>query len=83
MGQRTISLNDNVFKKLQKRKPKSESYSEFLDKLLDEKVPKDIQDISNFHGCLKDERENEWDDILTGIYENRKKITERIISLDD
>jgi hypothetical protein len=49
------------------------------EKLLDEKKPKDIKDISIFRGCLIDERENEWDDILTGIYESRKILSKRTI----
>jgi predicted CopG family antitoxin len=83
MGQKTISLNEAVFKKLQKYKPKSQSYSEFLDQLLNEKRPKDLHDITPFHGCLKENKDGEWDDILAGIYEDRKKTSSRIIKLED
>jgi len=83
MGQKTISLTESVYNKLQKRKPKTESYSEFLDKLLDEKKPKDIKELSQFRGCLKEGSEEEWDNILEGIYEDRKKVSKRNITFED
>ena len=83
MGQKTISLTESVYNKLQKRKPKSESYSEFLDKLLDEKKPKDIKELSQFKGSLKESVSDEWDGILEGIYEDRKKVSNRNITLDE
>jgi hypothetical protein len=36
-----------------------------------------------FRGCLKDTKDGEWDDILVGIYEDRKKISSRSIKLED
>jgi predicted CopG family antitoxin len=83
MAQKTISLTETVFKKLQKRKPKFQSYSEFLDQLLDEKKPKDLTELSQFCGCLEESKEGEWDEILTGIYEDRKKINTRNILFED
>jgi predicted CopG family antitoxin len=83
MGQKTISLTEAVYNKLLKRKPKSQSYSEFLDELLEEKKPKDLQEISQFHGCLEEKKEGEWDHILEGIYEDRKKTNTRDSNIEE
>jgi predicted CopG family antitoxin len=83
MGQKTISIRESVYKKLQKRKPKSLSYSDYLDKLMDEKAPKDIRELSQFKGVLEDNTSDEWDNILIGIYEDRKKKPTRLVNLDD
>jgi len=83
MGQKTISLTEAVYRKLVKRKPKNQSYSEFLDELLEEKKPKRIDEISQFNGCLEDGKINEWDSILEGLYEDRKKVSNRNVNLDE
>jgi len=83
MGQKTISLTEAVYRKLVKRKPKNQSYSEFLDELLEEKKPKRIDEISQFNGCLEDGIINEWDSILEGLYEDRKKVSNRNVNLDE
>lgn len=70
MANKTISLPEEIYNRLKKQKRKGESFSELIDRLLKEKKLK-RQKFEELAGSLKDD--DEWDEILKEIYEDRKR----------
>lgn len=69
MTNKTISLPVDIYEKLKKKKRKGESFPELIDRLLKEEKVK-TQNLMELAGSLKDD--DEWDQILKEIYEDRK-----------
>lgn len=70
MTQKTISLPEDIYLALKKLKRKEESFAELIARLVQEKQTKE-NNMEKLAGCLKED--NEWDQILEDIYEDRKK----------
>jgi len=70
MTNKTISLPEDIYNRLKKQKRKGESFSDLIDRILKEKKVK-RQKLEELAGCFKDD--DEWDEILNNIYEDRKK----------
>ena len=70
MANKTISLPENIYYALKKEKRKGETFPELISRLLKEKKHKE-EKLENVAGSLKDD--DEWDEILNEIYEDRKK----------
>ncbi|MCF2140579.1 MAG: antitoxin VapB family protein [Candidatus Lokiarchaeota archaeon] len=85
MTQKTISLPENIYNSLKKRKKSKETFSDLISRLIKENDQKSSQpDISCFYGKLEEAEKGEWDEIEKKIYENRKASkTHRTDSWDD
>lgn len=71
MTQRTISLNENAYKKLKKKKRNNESYSDLIIRLVDEEDRKEKEDIFlKFAGVFEDDAEY-WSSVEEKITKNR------------
>ena len=70
MTQKTISLPEDIYLALKKLKRKEESFAELIARLVQEKQTKE-NNMEKLAGCLKED--DEWDQILEDIYEDRKK----------
>ena len=70
MTPKTISLPEDVYLSLKKQKRKGESFPELIKRLIQEKTSNE-KSLENLAGSLKDD--DEWDQILENIYEDRKK----------
>ncbi len=70
MTQKTISLPEDIYLALKKLKRKEESFADLISRLVQEKQKKE-ENLEKLAGCLKED--NEWDQILDDIYEDRKK----------
>ena len=70
MKNKTISLPEDVYDKLKRQKKKGESFSDLIDRLIKEKKSKK-QQLEALAGSLAED--NEWDQILEDIYEDRKR----------
>ena len=70
MKNKTISLPEDVYDKLKRQKKKGESFSDLIDRLIKEKKSK-MQQLEALAGSLAED--NEWDQILEDIYEDRKR----------
>jgi predicted CopG family antitoxin len=70
MNQKTISLPEDIYLVLKKLKRKEESFADLIARLIQEKQTKE-NNLEKLAGSLKED--NEWDQILEDIYEDRKK----------
>ena len=70
MKNKTISLPEDLYDKLKKQKKKGESFPDLIDRLIKEKKSKK-QQLEALAGSLKED--NEWDQILDDVYEDRKR----------
>lgn len=70
MTQKTISLPEDIYLALKKLKRKEESFAELIARLVQEKQTNE-NNMEKLAGCLKED--DEWDQILEDIYEDRKK----------
>ncbi len=70
MTNKTISLPEEVYSALKKQKREGESFPELISRLIKEKESSE-KSLEKLAGCLKDD--NEWDQILEDLYEDRKK----------
>lgn len=70
MPNKTISLPEEVYFSLKKQKRKGESFPELISRLLKEKDEKQ-NNLDIVAGSLKED--DEWDEILEKIYEDRKR----------
>jgi len=70
MNQKTISLPEDIYLVLKKLKRKEESFADLIARLIQEKQTKE-NNLEKLAGSLKED--NEWDQILEAIYEDRKK----------
>ncbi len=70
MTQKTISLPEEIYAELKKKKRKDESFPELIHRLAshDEEPAQDIDELA---GAFEDD--NEWDQILIDLYNDRKK----------
>jgi len=69
MKNKTISLPEDIYNRLKMKKKKGESFPELIDRLIKERKTKKVQ-LENLAGSLKEDEE--WDQILKEIYEDRK-----------
>jgi len=69
MKNKTISLPEDIYNRLKMKKKKGESFPELIDRLIKERKTKKEQ-LENLAGSLKEDEE--WDQILKEIYEDRK-----------
>jgi len=70
MTNKTISLPEDLYDKLKKQKRKGESFPELIDRLIKERKSRKQQLEALAGSLIEDE---EWDDILQEIYEDRKR----------
>jgi len=70
MPQKTISLPEDVYLELKKQKKENESYPEMIKRLM-KKEEKQDKNLENLAGAFADD--DEWDQIIEEIYEDRKK----------
>ncbi len=70
MKNKTISLPEDLYDKLKRQKKKGESFPDLIDRLIKEKKSKK-QQLEALAGSLTED--NEWDQILDDIYEDRKR----------
>jgi len=70
MKNKTISLPEDLYEKLKRQKKKGESFPELIDRLIKEKKSKK-QQLEALAGVFKED--NEWDQILNDIFEDRKR----------
>ncbi|TFG03023.1 MAG: hypothetical protein EU529_00555 [Promethearchaeota archaeon] len=70
MKNKTISLPEDLYEKLKRQKKKGESFPELIDRLIKEKKSKK-QQLEALAGVFKED--NEWDQILNDIIEDRKR----------
>lgn len=70
MKNKTISLPEDLYDKLKRQKKKGESFPDLIDRLIKEKRSKK-QQLEALAGSLTED--NEWDQILDDIYEDRKR----------
>lgn len=70
MKNKTISLPEDLYDKLKRKKKKGESFPDLIDRIIKEKKSKK-QQLEALAGSLKED--NEWDQILDDIHEDRKR----------
>lgn len=70
MPNKTISLPEEIYFKLKREKRKGETFPELISRLLKEKKNEETK-LESVAGSLKDD--DEWDDILKKLYEDREK----------
>jgi predicted CopG family antitoxin len=70
MPQKTISLPEDVYLELKKQKKENESYPEMIKRLM-KKEEKQDKNLESLAGAFADD--DEWDQIIAEIYEDRKK----------
>ncbi len=70
MKNKTISLPEDLYDKLKRQKKKGESFPDLIDRLIKEKKSR-RQQLEALAGSLKED--DEWDNILNDIYEDRKR----------
>ncbi len=70
MVNKTISLPEDVYFALKKEKRKGESFPQLITRLIKEEKEKEKK-LESLAGSFKND--DEWDDILEDIYEDRKK----------
>lgn len=74
MPQKTIALPERVYRSLSKLKRKEETYSDVIQRLMEESQgKKNHPDIAMYYGKLEEEDSGEWDKIEEEIYQNRIK----------
>ena len=71
MTQKTISLNENSYKKLKKLKKKNESYSELINRLCNLQNPILNDPLLEFSGIFSEDEEL-WEEIEIIIQNHRK-----------
>ena len=69
MGFKTLTIKEKVYGKLVKVKPKAESFSEFLDRLVEVKTKK--VDVMKFAGAWSKMSDEEFKKIKTALKEFR------------
>ena len=79
MTQKTISLPEDIYAELKKKKRKDESFPELIHRLAshDEETTTDIDELAGSF-----EENEEWDQIFIDIYNDRKKNV-RLESLEE
>lgn len=84
MTQKTISLPEEVYLRLKKKKKDNETYSDLICRLLETKKKGEGFDISKFFGMLEEDDEDEWERIEKELYSDRLIASRRHkYSLDD
>ena len=71
MGVKTLTIREDVYKKLLEIKQENESFSDVIERLIEKRRIS----IRDFKGILKDSKV--LDDISKEVLENRKKFRER------
>ncbi|MBY9019337.1 MAG: hypothetical protein KGD66_10960 [Candidatus Lokiarchaeota archaeon] len=70
MTNKTISLPFETYDKLRKEKHKGESFPELINRLLRRKKSKEKK-LEDLAGVF--EKDDEWDEIIEGLYEDRSR----------
>jgi len=70
MANKTISLPLETYDKLRKEKRKGESFADLINRLL-KRTKSKIKLLEDLAGVFKDD--DEWDEIIKEIYEDRKR----------
>lgn len=74
MGFKTLTIKDKIYGKLIRIKPKEESFSEFLDKLVEAKTKKvDIMKFAGAWNKMSDEEFKKIKTAITGFRESANK----------
>lgn len=70
MAKKTITLPDDIYFALKRERREGETFPEVIQRLLRERQER-VERLERVAGSLKDD--DEWDDILKEIYEEREK----------
>ncbi|MHA1719727.1 MAG: antitoxin VapB family protein [Promethearchaeota archaeon] len=77
MTQKTISLPEDVYFSLKRKKQKNETFSDVILRLLEQDKRKKRPDITKFFGMLEEDENGEWDNIEKEIYSERLRPSKR------
>ncbi|MHA1683581.1 MAG: antitoxin VapB family protein [Promethearchaeota archaeon] len=77
MPQKTISLPEEIYHKLKKRKGRNETFPELIERLLNEQKEKEkIGNIMDLAGAFGDDSD-EWEQIENELYKDRLRPSSR------
>ncbi len=77
MTQKTISLPEDVYLSLKRKKQENETFSDVIFRLLEQDKGKKDSDISKFFGMLEEDEDGEWDNIEKELYSERLRPSKR------